>query len=392
MINDQEKQELGPYGQYEEVNVTFPATAGTDLIVRHSLKPYTPEHIDYEIVRQNQPAIVYQDGAATRTPWQDGYIVVRCNMANAKVTLRLSVRHRQQTLDLNPVEIPVVLPETSGLLDQDIHLDTIDQTVERGAMIVGNATPKWTKLVPSATGQVLKFDGNDLIFSTNGAELTGLNASNISAGTLADARLSSNIPLKDTNASITGTYYFNTDPVFNTLAIPEAALKDDGLLARLAAAETVAGGWTFTPYIAFTAGLKERGRTTGLGEWIDEAFDSADFTAATGSWTVDSGDQVTLAYTLIGKTMILAFDLQGTDVSSATSELRMAIPGGFTAATQTVGSIFYRDAGTTGTGIAYVTAAGTYVTFRRFSTSLGNWTSTAADNTDIRGLLIFEVQ
>ncbi|MFH0954579.1 MAG: hypothetical protein V1777_00550 [Candidatus Micrarchaeota archaeon] len=47
-------------------------------------------------------------------------------------------------------------------------------------------------------------------FSGNGANITSLNASNISSGTLADTWLSSNIPKKDTAETILGTWIFPT--------------------------------------------------------------------------------------------------------------------------------------------------------------------------------------
>lgn len=51
--------------------------------------------------------------------------------------------------------------------------------------------------LPSGAGTLLLSNGS-------GASLTSLNATNISSGTLADARLSSNVPLKDGNNSISG--------------------------------------------------------------------------------------------------------------------------------------------------------------------------------------------
>jgi hypothetical protein len=50
-------------------------------------------------------------------------------------------------------------------------------------------------------GQILRFNGSIWINSTNGSALTALNATNITSGTLPDARLGSNIPrLDQTNA------------------------------------------------------------------------------------------------------------------------------------------------------------------------------------------------
>lgn len=52
-------------------------------------------------------------------------------------------------------------------------------------------------------------------FTGNGAQLSSLNASNISSGTLADARLSSNVPLKNDDSIITGQWIFDETQQFN---------------------------------------------------------------------------------------------------------------------------------------------------------------------------------
>lgn len=68
------------------------------------------------------------------------------------------------------------------------HTDTQVNTVSRAAVIVGNSTPAWAKLTPSVAGQVLRYDGTDSVWSTDGSALTALNASNLTSGTLAIAR------------------------------------------------------------------------------------------------------------------------------------------------------------------------------------------------------------
>lgn len=82
-----------PFAQWEEVDVTFPSTPNTDTIVRHTLVPQSPEAINYIPIRKAQASHVYHDASGTRKPWQKGYIVVRSDIANAKVTLLLYVSH-----------------------------------------------------------------------------------------------------------------------------------------------------------------------------------------------------------------------------------------------------------------------------------------------------------
>ena len=90
------------------------------------------------------------------------------------------------------------------------HADTLTGTVVRGDVIVGNSTPKWSRLAIGTAGQVLASNGTDVVWSSSGAALTAipaanltgtaaaingsaitaLNASNLASGTVPLARLS----------------------------------------------------------------------------------------------------------------------------------------------------------------------------------------------------------
>lgn len=59
------------------------------------------------------------------------------------------------------------------------HADTVAASAARGAVVVGNSTPKWALVQPSVSGSVLQFNGTDTVFSTSGAALTSLNAANL---------------------------------------------------------------------------------------------------------------------------------------------------------------------------------------------------------------------
>lgn len=87
-----------PFAQWQEVDVTFPAIADTDVVVEHSLAPPTVDHINYRPQRKDRAADVYHDTSATRKQWQTGYILLRSNVANAKMTLLLWVSHGERTL------------------------------------------------------------------------------------------------------------------------------------------------------------------------------------------------------------------------------------------------------------------------------------------------------
>lgn len=55
--------------------------------------------------------------------------------------------------------------QVHNLLDGTTHPDTVAQTVTRGAIVVGNATPKWSKLNLGAANQSLTSDGSDALWS-----------------------------------------------------------------------------------------------------------------------------------------------------------------------------------------------------------------------------------
>jgi len=54
---------------------------------------------------------------------------------------------------------------TTTLLNGAFHSDTVVQTVSRGSLIYGNATPKWDELVKGAADTFLRSDGTDIAWS-----------------------------------------------------------------------------------------------------------------------------------------------------------------------------------------------------------------------------------
>jgi hypothetical protein len=107
------------------------------------------------------------------------------------------------------------------------HTDVTAAAVARGALIAGiGATPSWQRLLIGAAGTFLRSSGTEPAWSADGSALTGLNASSISSGELADARLSANV-LRGNSANI-----FAALQTFN-LGIKLA--NDQAVLARNAA-------------------------------------------------------------------------------------------------------------------------------------------------------------
>lgn len=154
-----------------------------------------------------------------------------------------------------------------------------------------------------------------------------LDAGNLTVGTLLDARLSANVARRD---------------LANTFTQAQTIQGD------------INGG----------GNLSEKGRTTPLGHWITIPYSGTDFTAyAAGAWTVDSGDVLTLTYTLIGKTAILNLLVFNTSVSGSPAELRFALPSGLVASATINLPFWFLNAGGWQLGACQTTAGAGYLRF-----------------------------
>lgn len=99
--------------------------------------------------------------------------------------------------------------------------------------------------------------------------------------------------------------------------------------------------------------IRERGRATPLGEWIDVAANSSYFAvggAGAGNW--DPGTINTFAYALVGKTLHLQIYISGGTWYVGGPTLNVLLPAGVTAARWTKGATFV-----TGAGLVYETGA-----------------------------------
>lgn len=136
--------------------------------------------------------------------------------------------------------------------------------------------------------------------------------------------------------------------------------------------------------------ISERGRTTPIGEWIDVAHNGANFTAGGSmTWTVASADQLRYSYTLIGKTMILDVNLTLTTVGGTPAQdLRVAIPGGFTAIYFTVTTGIGKDNGTV-VPLRVRSVASTYIEITR--QDFANWAA-STNLTDVQFTIAFGIQ
>lgn len=142
----------------------------------------------------------------------------------------------------------------------------------------------------------------------------------------------------------------------------------------------------------------EYGRTVAMGYWQNEPFNALNYTATNnlqqpvGLWTLTAPDQLVLRWTIIGKTMLVAWNLTATSVTSTPNLLRIKIPGGHTAhglATGT-GSNQYNQNGVPDTGVAIVIPSSGYILLQQFPED-STW-SVSTNATTSRGSIAFEVQ
>ena len=142
--------------------------------------------------------------------------------------------------------------------------------------------------------------------------------------------------------------------------------------------------------------LHERGRQAAMGEWIPVPYLAADFTASSGQWLVEFGDVRQFAYMLVGQTMTVAFSIVSTTCIGAGNELRIKIPGGFTAAAGGYMGALHVAGTENGPALGFsvtrdIGQAGGAGLIACFKANLTAWTD-SADGTTLNGSITFKVQ
>lgn len=209
-----------PFAQYEEVSVLF-ADAYTDTEIPHSLLPPTPEHINYEVIAQAQAGQIFHDMSFDRVPWREGVIRLQSSVTNARVKLRLSVSHKRSDLIENApgtVTAPVVA-------HTHVKADITDFAHTH-----------------------VKADVTDFAHTHDAADVT--------TGTLLDARLSSNVPLKNATNVFTGANEFQSS--FNLsgyrmkFVLPGVDTLSTAVTAMTEGDALILGAGTYTQTVAVT--------------------------------------------------------------------------------------------------------------------------------------------
>src|SRR5262249_30034152 len=157
--------------------------------------------------------------------------------------------------------------------------------------------------------------------------LTALDGGNITTGLITDARLSANIPRLNQQNTFAGDPQMISGAGYGRLLLRNASAAANQRSFQII---SIGNQLQFQPTDDTPTGLSnalildrfnnalvgadiyEKGRTTPLGHWIAIAYSAGLFSANTGTWTVEAGDFSGMAYTVMGKTMLLTFVLNTT--------------------------------------------------------------------------------
>lgn len=132
-----------------------------------------------------------------------------------------------------------------------------------------------------------------------------------------------------------------------------------------------------------------RAFTLSAGKAITPAFAAGDYTAATGTWTVASGDVTRFTYSQINKQLFINFELVTTTTSTTPATLNRALPAGFTITKGSYNPMLANDNGTKTIGVVWADPATDLLKF--YSTgALAGWAA-ATDTTGVAGQITLEV-
>lgn len=128
------------------------------------------------------------------------------------------------------------------------------------------------------------------------------------------------------------------------------------------------------------------------GAWITPTFAAGDFTAATGTWTVSSGNVQRHAFILRGRTVTEYLEVAGTSVSATPTFLKSLIPNSMIAAGRaTCQSMYLDNGGTYAMGASWIAAVANTV-INHYKSAFGNAWSVAASTTELYVTMTYEVQ
>lgn len=179
------------------------------------------------------------------------------------------------------------------------HPDTAANAVLRGAILIGNSTPAWSRLAVGASGAMLRSDGTDVAWSLDGTGLTSLNASSLSTGTVPLARITGLLNAQiDAAAAIAWTKLSKTGSSLADLTTRSAADLASGTLAdaRLSSNVSLFGSTVDTSEI--TDGAVTMVKLAGNGCTINQFFQWNGSSVQCSTVTPGSGTVTSVALAL----------------------------------------------------------------------------------------------
>lgn len=127
------------------------------------------------------------------------------------------------------------------------------------------------------------------------------------------------------------------------------------------------------------------------GAWITPPYAAGDFTALSGTWTVDAGDVTLFRYYLKGRCLTVNFYLVTTSVSAAMNTLYIKLPAGLTAAISFyISNLMYNDAAWASGGVLSIVATDTRIALQKKDLGSANWSITT-NLTYVSGSITLEV-
>lgn len=149
----------------------------------------------------SRPRDVYLSGAVKEGAWQatkvaEGYggtnqstyttgDLLYASAANTLSKLPIGTSAYVLTVVAGAPAWAVIPTQTSSLLQASVHTDTVNGTVVRGDVIVGNSTPKWSRLAIGTATYVLTSDGTDAAWAAVPTQTSTLLDGSVHTDTLA---------------------------------------------------------------------------------------------------------------------------------------------------------------------------------------------------------------